>query len=82
MIPLDGQTYKVKTELNFDQFAHFGVKDDRNPTKKIWGYIFMDETIVGKGEIDDRDWLILCLFQYLVIFVIENDLWLGGNRLI
>ena len=34
MIPLDGQTYKVKTELNCDQFAHFGVKDDRNPTKK------------------------------------------------
>ena len=42
----------------------------------------MDETIVGKGELDDRDWLILCLFQYLVIFVIENDLWLGGNHLI
>ena len=42
----------------------------------------MDETIVGKGELDDCDWLILCLFQYLVIFVIENDLWRGGNRLI
>ena len=30
----------------------------------------MDETVVGKSELDDRD----CLFQYLVIFGFENDL--------
>ena len=46
----------------------------------------MDETIVGKGDHDDRDWLIVYLFvsvfMYLFIFGMENELLIGGDRLI